>query len=285
MTKKIANNILIIGVGLIGGSLGKAIKKNHLADHVWGVSRKQAHLTLAKKSGVIDAGSTRLEEWVSKADLIVLAAPVSQILPLAKKVARLKSPHAVVTDVSSVKGALVATCDDLFHGMFVGGHPMAGSDQSGVAFANPALFKGAVCILTPTKKTDKKAEQKVAALWRAVGARVALMSPEQHDTVTAHISHLPHLLSAALVQSLNCGKNKPEEFLAFAGGGFRDMSRIAGSDPELWAEILLANRTEIKKALGQTLTLLQQWKNFLETKNEKKILKALSQAQSIRRKL
>ena len=283
--KKIANNILIVGVGLIGGSLGKAIKKNRLADHVWGVSRKQAHLSLAKKLGVIDAGSTRLEEWVPKADLIVLAAPVSQILPLAQKVAKLKSPQAVVTDVSSVKGALVATCDKLFQGMFVGGHPMAGSDQSGVAFANPQLFKGAVCLLTPTQKTEKKAEQKVAALWRAVGARVTQMSPEEHDTVTAHISHLPHLISAALVQSLNRGKNRAEQFLPFAGGGFRDMSRIAGSDPQLWAEILLSNRTEIKKVLGQTLTLLQQWKNFLETKNEKKILSALKEAQMIRRKL
>lgn len=283
--KKSADTVLIIGVGLIGGSLAKAIKKNRLADHVWGVSRKEAHLTLAKKSGVIDAGSTRLEEWVPKADLIVLAAPVSQILSLAKKVAQLKSPHAVVTDVSSVKGALVATCDTLFKGMFVGGHPMAGSDQSGVAFANAELFKGAVCILTPTQKTKKRAKQKVAQLWRAVGARVTQMSPEKHDIVTAHISHLPHLLSAALVQSLNCEKNRAEQFLPFAGGGFRDMSRIAGSDPELWAEILLFNRIEIKKALSQTLTLLQDWKKFLETKNEKEILKALTEARAIRRKL
>ncbi len=283
--KKIADTILIIGVGLIGGSLAKAIKKNRLANHVWGVSRKQANLTQAKKLGVIDAGSTRLEDWVSKADLIVLAAPISQILPLAQKVALLKSKECMVTDVSSVKGALVATCDTLFKGMFVGGHPMAGSDQSGVAFANAELFKGAVCILTPTQKTKKQAEQKVAQLWRAVGARVTQMSPEKHDTVTAQISHLPHLLSTALVQSLNCGKNRAGEFLPFAGGGFRDMSRIAGSDPELWAEILLSNRIKIKKALSQTVTLLQQWKKFLETKNEKEILKALTEARAIRRKL
>ncbi len=280
--KQVAETILIVGVGLIGGSLGKAIKKRRLAKQVIGVSRKQATLRAAKKAGAIDVGSTQLEKMVPKADIIVIAAPLDKVIPLAKKIAKLKKPDAVVTDVGSVKGKILTSCEPFFNGTFVGGHPMAGSEKTGVAFAKEKLFEDTVCILTPTKKTQSSAKRKVEQLWKGVGAKVSLLSAKEHDNVTAYISHLPHLLSVALVQSLPL---KQRNYLKFIGTGFKDMSRLAGGDSKLWLEILLSNKSEVQKSLNQNIKELQKWKRLLETENQQAVLSQLQQARSTRRKI
>lgn len=279
--KKI-ETVLIIGVGLIGGSLGKAIKKKKLAREVLGFSRKQSTLLQAKRAKAIDRGSTQLEKVVPQADLIVLATPVNKIITLSKKIAALKKPDCVVTDVGSVKGSIVSVCDPLFKGMFLGGHPMAGSEKSGVVFADEKIFQKSICILTPTKKTRPKTKQLVSDLWRAVGAKLHQLTPKEHDNITAFISHFPHLLSVALVQSIETDQNK---YLKFAGTGFKDMTRLAGGDPQLWVEILLSNKTELKKTLNKSISLLNHWKKNLETEKTQVLLADLKKANRVRKKL
>src|ERR687895_2157218 len=228
----------IIGVGLIGGSVGLAARDSGW--EVVGVDTPQV-LEIAAQSGAIHRASTLKE--VREADLVVLAAPISKVTDL---VAQLPPTHALVTDVASAKSAIVGEAERQ-NLRFVGGHPMSGSQLSGVANASADLFKGARYFLTPTGRTDPEDYREVAGFVRELGAVPTAVDPEKHDLLMAALSHLPHLMAAAL---LKVASDISPEALSFAGPSFRDLTRVGASNPALWSDILVENAPALGEALG-----------------------------------
>jgi len=239
----IYNKLAIIGVGLIGGSAALAMRKAGQTGEIVGVGRDSESLHQAIELGVIDKAAT-LEDAVRDADLILLATPVGQFPALMQRMDSIASPHVVMTDAGSTKRDVVAAARQHLTARlprFVPAHPIAGAEKSGVTAARAELFTGKNVVLTPLAETDADAIRKATDFWQACGARLAEMSVEEHDRIFAAVSHLPHLLSFALVDDIARRPNA-EQILNFAAGGFRDFSRIAGSSPEMWRDISLANR-------------------------------------------
>ena len=241
----IVNRLTIVGLGLIGGSLGLAVKRRHVAKEVIGLSRHPATLRRARASRAIDWGTTRVGEAVREADLIIVATPVDTIVPLAHRIATSMRPGSVLSDVGSTKAAIVGALERTLPPRiaFVGAHPLAGSEQQGLSAASPTLFDGSTCVLTPTMRTDRRALRRVDRFWSALGADVITMTPQAHDRLVARTSHLPHLLAYALTQAMTIAP------LSRAPRSFLDMTRIAKSAPELWDDIFLSNRAELLDAL------------------------------------
>ena len=241
------NRVTIVGLGLIGGSLGMAIRRKRLARAIVGLSRSAATVRRAARRGAITAGTTHAAEAVREADLVILATPVDLIAPTGKRLARFMRPGAILTDVGSTKTQLVGALErSLPAGIaFVGAHPLAGSELRGIEAADVGLFDGAVCVLTPTARTDRRAQSQLARLWGSLGCRVVTMSPQAHDRVLAGVSHLPHLIAFSLA-----GAASPAPLPA-APPSFLEMTRIAKSDPDLWDDILLGNRAELLLAAGR----------------------------------
>jgi prephenate dehydrogenase len=239
------NRVTIIGLGLIGGSLGMAIRRNRLARTVVGFSRKGATLRRAKARGAIDLGTTSIERAVRDAELVILCSPVDTIIPLAKRIAPLMRDGSILSDVGSTKGHIVAILERaLPPGIpFVGAHPLAGSEQRGIKAAKAKLFDGSVCIVTANRRTDPRALGLVSRLWKSLVARVMIMEPQRHDRLLAAVSHLPHLLAFCLLESTEASA------LKLAPRSFLDATRVAKSDPKLWDDILLTNRLAIVDAI------------------------------------
>lgn len=239
--------LAVVGLGLLGGSVALAARERGVARTVVGVGRSRESVAAAERRGAIDTVQ-ELERAVAGADLVVLATPVSAMEGVLRRAAPHLSPGAVVTDVGSVKGLVTETLPGLVppgvH--FVGAHPMAGSHERGVAHARADLFDGAVCIVTPTNGSDAEAVESVAAFWRALGARVLRRTPEEHDATVGWVSHVPHALAFAFAAALG---DAPPGATELAGPGFRDFTRIARSDAELWSEILCANRKALEGPL------------------------------------
>lgn len=271
------NKVAIIGVGLIGGSIGCAIKKKKLAKEVIGFGRHSRKLVFAKRIGAIDRGTLKLKDAVSSADLIILATPVSLIPKYIKGSLKFSKPTAIFTDVGSTKGELLQSIE---RGMprvrFIGAHPLAGSHNSGAAYSCGELFKGTICVLIKTKRTDERAFTLVKRLWAALGARVVVLTPAVHDKVVAQISHLPHLVAAALVSTPN------EEALEFAAAGFRDTTRIASGDPLMWRDVCLTNKDEITFAIDAFLNNLNKLRGLVRRKNSKDLLKEFQRIKKVR---
>ena len=242
-------HITIIGVGLIGGSLAFAIKHRFPSIHITGVDKPQI-LKRALQRKAIDVADRSLAHAVRSADLVLLAAPVSAITKLMPIIARNTAPHTIVTDTGSVKRAIVNQAQKLFPlGNFIGGHPMAGSEFSGIDAAHPLLFQNAIYILTPTPTTNKITLQTTAQFFHSLDARIFTLDPAAHDSIVAAVSHLPQLAAVALMNTV--GKRHPDSpaHLSLAAGGFRDMTRIASSKFEMWKDILTTNQKDIMKAL------------------------------------
>ncbi|MDW8309536.1 MAG: prephenate dehydrogenase/arogenate dehydrogenase family protein [Verrucomicrobiales bacterium] len=259
------NKVAILGVGLLGGSLGHALKQRALAQRVTGFVRRRASLRECERLGAVDEATLNLSEAVRDADLIVLCTPLAQMRPLAEQMRPALQPGAIVTDVGSVKASVVRDLETLVAragGRFVGSHPLAGAEKTGVAWARPDLFEGAVCVVTPTARTDAKALQQVGSLWRALGARVLSLSPQQHDALLARSSHLPHVLAAALA-SLVLDHRRPRTQSLVCANGFRDTTRIASGSPEMWRDIALANRAHLRRALAEFIRQLQRIQTLL----------------------
>ncbi|MFA5362054.1 MAG: prephenate dehydrogenase [Candidatus Omnitrophota bacterium] len=235
------NKAAIVGTGLIGGSLGLALKKKGLAREVVGVSRHQKNIVRAIKLGAVDKGSRSLD-IIGGADLVVLAMPVGAILSLAPAIARYTGPGCVVTDVGSTKEQIVSSLTGIFP-CFVGSHPLAGSEKRGVSYAQTGLFNNSVCIVTPVAKTRAEAVRKVRKLWVSVGARVVILDPKKHDRALSLISHLPHVAAFSLMNVI------PVQFLAFAPPSLREATRVAASDGELWSDIMYSNKKNIIAAI------------------------------------
>ena len=262
----------ILGTGLIGGSLGCALKKFKLARFVVGVSRRPENIRRAKALEAIDSGSTDISV-LADVDLLILATPVETIISQAPAVAALIKPGCIVIDVGSTKEAVVKKLSRVFK-RFVGTHPLAGSEKRGVGFASAGLFKGAQCVITPGPASDKRALAAVSAMYRAVGARPVMLSSKEHDMVLALTSHLPHLIAFALMRTL------PKRYNAFVPASFRDLTRVAASDAGIWDDIFCTNSANIRAWLGKFVKELAALRRALVTNDRKalqRILKSASQ--------
>jgi len=273
--------VAIIGVGLIGGSLGMAIKSRRLAEVITGVTRHRSTLILAKKHNALDRSTIDSCKAVKDADLAIIATPISRIVKIAKDIAPHLKPGCIVTDVGSVKGVIVREIEKMARIRrkeiyFVGGHPMAGSEKSGVSFAKSDLFKNTICFLTSTPRTDQRALNKVKNLWGKIGAVTEIVSPQKHDRIVAYISHLPHLLAYNLLIVT------PPQYYRYAAGSFLDMTRIVSSDPQLWQDVCRMNSGEIDRLLREHNISLNEIKGLIASGRFKKLLNLFARAKSRR---
>ena len=274
------NQITIVGLGLIGGSLGMAIRRKRLARRVVGLSRTPATIRRAARVGAIDNGTTDARDAVRAAGLVILATPVDLIVRDARRLSPWMRPGSIVSDVGSTKAAITRALGALPHGVaFVGAHPLAGSEKRGIDAAEPMLFDGSVCILTPTRGTDARALAAVRRLWQAVTRRVVTMSPERHDRLLAAVSHLPHLLAFSLVGAT------PTAALPLAPRSFLEATRVAKSDPDLWDDILLSNRDAVLAGMARFDARWRQFRRALTARDRRRLGHLLRHAQTIRQTL
>ena len=256
--------LAVIGVGLIGGSFALALKQARLVTHVVGAGRGQANLRLALERGAIDSIARDAAAAARDADVILLAAPVAQFPEILSSLKL--QPGALVTDAGSTKRDVIAAARRALGAkvrQFVPGHPVAGAEKSGAAAASAELFRGRRVVLTPLPENDASDIEKIAALWSACGANVTRMDAEQHDSVLATVSHLPHLLAFALVHEV-AQRADAEQLFAYAAGGFRDFTRIASSHPEMWRDISVANRDRLLAEIRRYQTKLSSLEKLLE---------------------
>jgi prephenate dehydrogenase len=276
--------ITIAGVGLLGGSLGLAIKQRGLAGRVEGYVRRAASPAECEKLGVVDRATDDLPSAVKDADLVVLCTPLSQMRELTEKLLPSLKKGAVVTDVGSVKGSVVDELEPLIAragGRFVGSHPMAGGEKTGVAAARADLFTGSVCLITPTPNSDKEAVRQVEEFWKALGARVLKLTPGIHDDLVSRASHLPHVVAAELANYI-LSPAHPSEQATVCANGFRDTTRVASGSPEMWRDIALANQKNLGRVLGVFIEDLQEFRLALEQGNVKAVEEFFEQAKQRR---
>lgn len=274
--------LAIVGVGLLGGSVAKAARAGELAREIVGIGRDRARLDAARRDGVADRVTTDLEEGVRAADFVLLAAPVLAIETLLPRIWRAAPDGATVTDVGSTKAAIVHAAEGLAATRplaFVGSHPMAGSEQSGYGVARADLFQGATVILTPTDRTEPGTVKAVTGFWESMGARVSTADPETHDRAVAAISHLPHLVAYALADAV--ARFQPEA-LEFAARGFKDTTRIAASDPDVWSEIFLANREALRANLEAFRRALADLERAISMGSREELRAALARIKATR---
>ncbi|MEZ6087160.1 MAG: prephenate dehydrogenase/arogenate dehydrogenase family protein [Pirellulaceae bacterium] len=253
-------HLAIIGVGLLGGSVALAAKQRWPSLKVVGSSRKEETRQRMIELGIVDQAYADVETCVASADLIVVAAPVVQIASMLPMISAASPPDATITDVGSTKQAIVdaAELDAAAAARFVGSHPIAGSEKSGLEYAVANLFRGKHCIVTSTDRTDQKRLEQVSQFWRQLECRVVTMSPQQHDTALAAASHMPHIVAAALAQSL------PMEFASLTGTGFNDTTRIAAGDPLMWRQIVEANASSVLDQLERFGSRLESFRDAIK---------------------
>jgi prephenate dehydrogenase len=261
----------VVGVGLIGGSLARAARERGLVSRIIGLGRGEENLRRALDLGVIDAMETDWARGIRDADLVVLATPVESIVQLLPRIASLCGDDTVVTDVGSVKGSIVREAERTLPrpGRFVGGHPIAGTENSGVEASFASLFTDRKTILTPTGRTDAEALDRVRRLWEEVGSSVVEMDTESHDRVMGFVSHLPHIVAYALVHTVYSEDKKEGNLARFSAGGFLDFTRIASSHPEMWRDICLMNREALMVAVDSFSRTLDRLKELISAKDGK----------------
>jgi len=281
----VIQQLTIVGVGLLGGSVAKAARSGGLARRIVGVGRDPERLRPAVDDGTLDVAVTDLDAGVREADVVLLAAPVLAIEALLERVWRAAPVGALVTDVGSTKRNIVRAAEQLAVTRslaFVGSHPLAGSEQAGYRVARADLFRGATVIVTPTEKTELAALKKTTELWEALGARVTSLDPETHDRTVAAISHLPHLIACALVDG--AGRVEPGA-LELAARGFRDTTRIAAGDPDMWTEIFLANRDALTVGIEAFREALADLQRVIDAGRAEPLKEALTRIKAIRERL
>ncbi len=267
--------ITLVGIGLLGGSLGLAVRQRRLAGEIAGYVRRPEGIAQCEQFAAADYATTDLLAAVSGADLVILCTPLAQMTILTRQFLPALKRGAIVTDVGSVKGGIVRELQTLVRrrgAHFIGSHPMAGGEKTGVAAARADLFEHAVCVVTPTKKTEASALRKVEGFWKSLGADVMRMPPESHDTLVSRSSHLPHLAAAALAH-LVLNPRHPRSQAALCANGFRDTTRIASGSPEMWRDITLANRKPLSRSLAQFIRDLQKFQHSIQTANSSGIMR------------
>jgi prephenate dehydrogenase len=272
------DTVAIVGVGLIGGSIGLALRQRNLAKNVVGIGRRQVSLRAARRVGAVTETTIDLAKGVASAELIVVCTPVAQIVDHVRRAAQHCPERTLITDAGSTKQSMVDALDDqLARGCrFLGSHPLAGSEKAGAAAAVADLFEGRVAILTPTKNTRAEDFDLLEQFWQSLGSVVLQMTPEEHDQALALTSHLPHVAAAALAASL------PEKYFRLAGTGMLDTTRVAGSDPELWRQILTDNRRNVLAALERFGAELSALHAALRDDNQDELTRILTLAKKNR---
>ena len=278
--------VTLIGVGLLGGSLGQALRRRRLAKSVTGFVRRATTARDCVRLGAVDEATLDLEKAVSGAELVVVCTPIAQMAPLVKSLCAFLKPGAIVTDVGSVKQGVVEDLSPLVEAAgaaFVGSHPMAGSEKTGVRAAREDLFVDAICVVTPVARSNRGAVRKIAALWKSVGSRVLLLPPEVHDEMVSRSSHLPHVVAAQLSNLVLSPQNAKHQALLCANG-FRDTTRIASGSPEMWRDIALANQENLLEAIDRFIGGLSEFKRGLKRRDAGSILRFFEQAKARRDK-
>lgn len=264
------DTVAIIGVGLIGGSIGLALRRRRLTKTIVGIGRRRSSLAKAQDRGCVTKTSTSIARGVVEADLIVVCTPVEQIAEQVIEAAACAGENAVITDAGSTKEGIVHTVESAMLALenseaggpqFVGSHPIAGSEKTGPEAARHDLFKDRVTVVTPTERSDPAAVAKIEEFWQALGSRVVRLDPYEHDQLLARTSHLPHLVASALAATTPGNGHSP----TLVGSGWSDTTRIAAGDPEIWKQIFLANSGHTLSALTAFETLLKTWRKALES--------------------
>jgi prephenate dehydrogenase len=261
--------VVIVGVGLIGGSLAAALRSRRLVQTIIGVGRDSARLELARQSGLIDKYSTDLSAVAAQADVIVFCTPVDRVAQGVREAVQYAVHGTLLTDVGSVKQPICDALQDIPN--FIGSHPIAGSHRQGFEAADANLFEGRTCVVTPLPSAATSQVNRVERLWHAIGMRAIQMSPDDHDQALAMTSHLPHLVASALASTLT-EANQP-----LTGSGFRDTTRIAAGDPDLWTSILLQNAQHVIRGIEAVQHQLEAFKKSLASQNGQQIKQLLSE--------
>jgi len=276
--------ITIVGVGLLGGSLGLAARKRRLASEIAGYARRQKTIAECEKIGALDYATTDLLAAVSGADLVILCTPLAQMRTLAEQFLPALKRGAIVTDVGSVKAEVVRELELLtakIGAHFVGSHPMAGGEKMGVLAAKADLYANAVCVVTPTKKSNAGAVRKVEQFWKSLGARTLRLDAAKHDLLVSRTSHLPHVAAAALA-SLILDPKHPKSQTSLCATGFRDTTRIASGSPEMWRDIALANRKNVSRSVDAFVAELKRFQTALKKGDVKTVEKFFATAKERR---
>ncbi len=285
------DTVAVVGVGLIGGSVGLALRERGLAEHVVGIGRRAASLRKARQCGAVTRTTTSLARGVADADLVVVCTPVGNIVSQVLEVAEACPPSALITDVGSTKQHIVEALDralnrpdprvrqEVGRATFVGSHPLAGSEKTGPAFARADLFVDRAVVVTPTRRSPPAAVRRTIGLWKSLGANVVEKSPQAHDQLVAAISHLPHLVASALATAT------PPRDICLAAGGWRDTTRVAAADAELWKQILSDNRGHVLKSLDSFETVLATFREALESDDQDRLLLLLEAGKQHRESL
>ncbi|MEW6096818.1 MAG: prephenate dehydrogenase [bacterium] len=275
-------SVAIIGVGLIGGSLGLALKKSNLVQNIIGIGRKEEKLQQALKLGAVDSVVTDIYFGVKRADMVILATPVNSILEIATQMVPYLKIGTIAMDVGSTKKKIVHNLTSslsLSEVHFVGTHPLAGSEESGIEAAKSDLFEGATCVITPISQTNESALSFVRWLWEGIGAKVVEMTPEIHDELIAYSSHLPHLVATSLA---DLAKMQDKKILPLLASGFKDTTRIAASHPVMWSDICLTNQQEILNAISEFKKILEKWQKLIEQANSDALTREFEEVKKFR---
>lgn len=274
----------LIGVGLLGGSLGLAIQRRKISERVVGYVRREASLAACREHGVVHEATMDLTTAVAGADLVIFCTPLAQMRELATKAMPHLNQGTIVTDVGSVKGQVVDEMEALFaesQAVFVGSHPMAGSEKTGPASAREDLFEKAVCIITPGSAIPTEPLQKLETFWTAVGCRVLRMAPEEHDDLTGRCSHLPHVVAAGLANYVLSPAHPPAQ-AELCATGFRDTTRVASGSTEMWRDIVMMNREHLQRVLGVFIEDLQEFRRAVQEGDEAAVVEFLQTAKERR---
>lgn len=277
--------IAIAGLGLIGGSLGMALKRADKSLEIIGIDIKEEIISKGISLKSIDWGTCSIEEGVKDADVVFIAASLSETAALAGRILPFLKPGAIITDTGSTKFKIsqeimdiVKSRDDVF---YIGGHPMAGSEKSGIDAADPYLFENAVYVISESNG-DHKARETIISLVKKTGARILLLNPREHDMMVASVSHLPHLLAGALVNTVGEVEKDYQDVFKIAAGGFRDVTRIADSQPELWKDIFLSNKESLLKVLEIYKEQIGELEKYILSDNEDKLIEKLARSKKLR---
>jgi prephenate dehydrogenase len=276
--------VSIMGLGLLGGSLGLAIRQRKAASVVHAYVRRAASIAESQRLGVADVATQDIRAAVEGADLVVFCTPLSQMAELARKALPHLKPGAIVTDVGSVKASVVRELTPLIASAkaeFIGSHPMAGSEQSGMSAARADLFESAVCVVTPGPKTSTQAIRTAQNFWKSLGGAPMLMRPDTHDDLVGRSSHLPHVVAAGLVNYVLSPANSKEQ-AQLCATGFRDTTRIASGSPEMWRDIVLANRQNLSRILSVFIEDLREFQLSLDREDTAAIEEFLAKAKQRR---
>jgi len=286
-SNSIVNKLVVIGIGLIGGSLATGLKKRGACREIIGIARSEQTCVTAINLGVVDRAYTSLKSIAGElvaGDVIFISVPTLSVKAVLQEIKTCVSADVTITDGASVKGNIQTAAEEVFGSVpaqFIMGHPIAGSEKSGVTAANPDLYENHRCILTPLETTAASHLDLVTRMWQAVGAEVLSMSVSDHDEVLGATSHLPHVIAYSLVDTLAHDIDNPNIF-KYAAGGFRDFTRIASSDPVMWHDIMRANKDGVLHALDLFIANLNRLRSSIETEDSQYMLDVFTRAKNVR---